>query len=927
MSFGWSAGDIAQAISLIVKVVKALDDGSGAPDEYRKMAVFLENVNLTLKNLHVFATLGQHPSYGDEIRKQAENIRPPLERFLNIMKKFEPHLGSNATPGWWKNIPRKMLWTFKHSHHKLKKEIKEYLFTLDNLLNRFTLEFVLTLPDELKQLFINTLTPQVISALEVMVNPVRSEISTIRSEGRRQQKELRSKAEEIIILLQLLKMDDSKSENNGALDAAVHNIKEHITNTLGSTSNNPQIPIIDSCSRMACNADSLPASKFSFRAMNGDPLEASDEEIKQSLRKIYYSIPLYAGMFLRNLCLYLANRLKLSRPLTPTLLAMYHITFHDALGRPPRVLQIDVFNNFQVFQAFLCQSFSDTVGQPWVERGSYLLANKSEKSALTADTWSRIIKPGCHIEMAMVLDYNNKLTNRCPDTNCSGALINMTHSTWRKCQSCQKEILEPDVAKKIEKSYAPVSQVATEQHETKVSEAINNATFARCVYRLNLQYPTAQSAEPLKPQKNDTELPTIQSKPALALQRSESKPDVRLSARPYAAASVSRKGDVYTWSCCWCRDYNGGYTPPQAHSSFPSTPPEHQQIPFNMTSPNHNSPSSTRQSAGNPANNHSPSTTATSLMRPPRFYMLRAFTNRLLPLTLFTVFLITGTVILIYSVIDKRVIPSNFIAGSYITIGVIIILWCLSRFILFIRESFGELGVDEAEAGLQGVNRVHVRGLWGREEGRVKKCLRWLIETPRSDGSKSPGGGDEVGNHGIRNHRGVPTQDPQVAEEGTELRDFEIHDQDSRIASSGLALPSFELLSNVPAYPFKPKPQRQPNGPNPHNPIQPRATSHQQPPSQTQRTPTPSPQETRNHRGPTLNPTITTSHDTLTVHHSTPPNPSQPVSYTDESRDVTSQTRLTPNILPLSLQINPGSTHPVPRSRPSKITRPLTQSS
>ncbi|KAF7896237.1 hypothetical protein EAF00_006251 [Botryotinia globosa] len=100
MSFGWSAGDIAQAVSLIVKVVKALDDASGAPDEYRKMAVFLENVNLTLKNLHVFATLGVYTSYGDETRRQIENIRPPLERFIKIMKNYEPHLGSNATPGW-----------------------------------------------------------------------------------------------------------------------------------------------------------------------------------------------------------------------------------------------------------------------------------------------------------------------------------------------------------------------------------------------------------------------------------------------------------------------------------------------------------------------------------------------------------------------------------------------------------------------------------------------------------------------------------------------------------------------------------------------------------------------------------------------------------------------------------------------------------
>ncbi|KAF7940654.1 uncharacterized protein EAE97_006840 [Botrytis byssoidea] len=560
MSFGWSAGDIAQAISLIVKVVKALDDASGAPDEYRKMAVFLENVNLTLKNMHVFATLGVYPSYGDEIRRQIENIRPPLELFIKIMKNYEPHLGSNATPGWWKNIPRKMLWTFKHFYHKLKKEIKDHLFTLDNLLNRFTLEVVRTLPDELKQLFINTLAPQMISALEVMVNPVRNEISLMRNEGRMQQKELHSKTEEIILLLQSLKMDDSKSKNTGDLDVTVHDIKEHITSTLRSTSNNPQKPIIDSCSRAACKADSLPATNVLFQAMSKGPLEASDEEIEQSLRNIYYSIILYAGMFLRNLCLYLANRLMLSRPLTPNLLAIYHITFHDALGRPPRVLQIDVFNNCQAFQAFLYQSFSDTVGKPWVERGSYLLANKSEKSALTADTWSRIIKPGCHVEMTMVLDYNNKLENRCPDTICSGVLINMTNSTWRKCQSCQKEILEPKIASQIEKAYAPTWQVAMEQHEPKVPEAINTATFARCVYRLNIQSAIAQSAEPLKVQKNNTGLPKIQSKSVLELHRSELKSDARLSARPSATASGSLERHVCVWSCCWCRDYRGNYT-------------------------------------------------------------------------------------------------------------------------------------------------------------------------------------------------------------------------------------------------------------------------------------------------------------------------------------------------------------------------------
>ncbi|KAF7905232.1 uncharacterized protein EAF01_005753 [Botrytis porri] len=336
-----------------------------------------------------------------------------------------------------------------------------------------------------------------------------------------------------------------------------------------------------------------------------------------------------------------------------------------------------------------------------------------------------------------------------------------------------------------------------------------------------------------------------------------------------------------------------------------------------MTSPNHTSPPSTRPPAINP--------TAPPPIHLPRYSILVAFNTRLLPFALFTIFLITGTVILIYSVVDKRVIPSSFIAGTYITIAVIILIWCLSRFILFLRDNFGELGVgvDEVETGVRGVDRVYIGGLRGRER------------------EKSRGEGEEVVKHGLRNDREVVRQESQAAGEGSELRDFGSHDRDSRIAHSRPVLPSFERLSNAPVHPFKPKPQNQPNDLDSHNPIKPRATSPHQTPISNQRTPVPPPplQEPPNHRAPTpnsLNPTITTSPDKLPVNHSSLSNPTQPNSHTKESRDVTSQTRLTPHILPLSLQINPGSRNSVnsvnsvssvSRPREAKVTRPLLQSS
>jgi hypothetical protein len=65
MSFGWSAGDISQAIVLIVKVVKALDNVEGASKHYREAVTFLESLKHTLEPLQTFTALNTYPSCGD----------------------------------------------------------------------------------------------------------------------------------------------------------------------------------------------------------------------------------------------------------------------------------------------------------------------------------------------------------------------------------------------------------------------------------------------------------------------------------------------------------------------------------------------------------------------------------------------------------------------------------------------------------------------------------------------------------------------------------------------------------------------------------------------------------------------------------------------------------------------------------------------
>lgn len=55
MSFGWSAGDIAAAITLFIDVVQAVDDVDGTATDYRNVASFLNSLIGTITNLKTFS--------------------------------------------------------------------------------------------------------------------------------------------------------------------------------------------------------------------------------------------------------------------------------------------------------------------------------------------------------------------------------------------------------------------------------------------------------------------------------------------------------------------------------------------------------------------------------------------------------------------------------------------------------------------------------------------------------------------------------------------------------------------------------------------------------------------------------------------------------------------------------------------------------
>jgi hypothetical protein len=115
-AFGWSAGDLVQAITIIYKVGKALKDTGGASDEYQETIAFLRGLAVTLDMLRTFHDILADPDDLTSNRAQIDLVREPVQRFASkIEARFELKLGAQAAKGVQGAISggrRKAQWAF-----------------------------------------------------------------------------------------------------------------------------------------------------------------------------------------------------------------------------------------------------------------------------------------------------------------------------------------------------------------------------------------------------------------------------------------------------------------------------------------------------------------------------------------------------------------------------------------------------------------------------------------------------------------------------------------------------------------------------------------------------------------------------------------------------------------------------------------------
>ncbi|KAA8568925.1 hypothetical protein EYC84_007901 [Monilinia fructicola] len=112
--FGWSAGDLVSAISVIVEVSKALKDAGGAKEDYRESVAFLESLSVTLRLLYQYYEANLNQNELSEVKAQILLIQDPIDAFTkNVKLKYGSELGTQ--PGSrsrvaLKGLSKKILW-------------------------------------------------------------------------------------------------------------------------------------------------------------------------------------------------------------------------------------------------------------------------------------------------------------------------------------------------------------------------------------------------------------------------------------------------------------------------------------------------------------------------------------------------------------------------------------------------------------------------------------------------------------------------------------------------------------------------------------------------------------------------------------------------------------------------------------------------
>ncbi|EQB53144.1 hypothetical protein CGLO_07165 [Colletotrichum gloeosporioides Cg-14] len=326
MSFGWSAGDIAAAIKLVYNVYEALDSSAGASRDYRDAVTFLKSLIHTLNTLTGLADWEAYPAYREDIKRQVELIRSTVTEFLQSIEKYESSLGRSAKSGRLRQFAPKLKWHMLCAKQTLvlKSRIQSHMSVLNIVMHRLAIDVVIKTQKDLPEL-----------CRSVFQDAIRPELTATLTDALQQ---------DFVALLKAQKEENQKFEQSilGDLQDMKKSFEPFASSIMHAR-------IVDvSAAATARPPHAVDTKSYHSRAIGLPNSTIINGHSRDCLEELYYLVLVYLGHFLRDLFILLSRIVRPTKQLVPDLVAKFHLTFFDAVGGAPRVLQYDAFRSFEV---------------------------------------------------------------------------------------------------------------------------------------------------------------------------------------------------------------------------------------------------------------------------------------------------------------------------------------------------------------------------------------------------------------------------------------------------------------------------------------------------------------------------------------------------------------------------------------------------
>ena len=137
--FGWSAGDIKDAVQFSIRLCTTLQDAGCSNSDFQEAMNFLCSLQIVLEHLRTYTMENPSRRYSKDIEDLVQQIDGPWKKLRDFLKPYEDSLGINSVRSSITRVPRVVLWTLAA------KEVRQLKASVGQLLQSLTLLLLLQL--------------------------------------------------------------------------------------------------------------------------------------------------------------------------------------------------------------------------------------------------------------------------------------------------------------------------------------------------------------------------------------------------------------------------------------------------------------------------------------------------------------------------------------------------------------------------------------------------------------------------------------------------------------------------------------------------------------------------------------------------------------------------------------------------------------